>query len=308
MEEPQKDNELENSIANNVELTNEGKNSIIENVLTNNCFDDSGEDFETADFSIEEKNYSKLSYKKLQRLRIDGVAFGVKIPVLKYDLQKPEKKRKSFMVFAILSTIIFAIGLTTAVLLVAGLIPSFLESVGAVNQLNNNATANVLTLGLTSLFGGTMSIFIWLLAITALAILISLVCFLFYFVRTFFSLTRCSIQEMAIGYEVRNIISTSIILIILSGIITGILTYGFVVATQITTGVIILYLILVAILAYSISMLVVVLIEKKKAKELFNSLPEDLQENFKEHTNAISRVKERIKRIKNSDTNNFNFY
>jgi len=280
--------------------------SIIENPL-----DEKIEDIKTEelDFSVEERNYSKLSFRKLQKLRVDGAAFGIKIPILKHDLDKPEKKRVVFNVYGVISTIIFAIGLFLSAWAIISLLPGFLESTGILQDFSSNALANVLTLGLSGLFAGSISIFMWLLAIAVLAIIISLICYLFYFVRTFFNLARCSIQEMAYGYEVTGLITSAIILIVLSSISAGVMIFLIFKATKFSIVLIIVLASLLIIFGYSISILVFILIEKKKAKALYAQLSEEEQENFKSHNRAIGRIKSLMKSIRNREgSDSWTFY
>ena len=283
------------------------KENILESVNEPNV--EVSEDLENADFSVEQRNYSKMSFKKLQKLRVDGVAFGVKIPTLQYDLSKPKKKRKAFIVYGIISSVILALGVIGAAWIIAALLPAFLESAGAMSDATSGNIMSALTLGFTSMFGTAIAALLWLLAIALLAILVSIISYLIYFVRVFFNLSRCSIQEMAIGYEVRNMIFSCIILIVMSAIGTGGIIYLFTIAEQIVMWLILALLAVLVVLLYSISMLVFICIEKKKAKKLFEELPVEEQENFKDHINALGRVKSRIKSIRKSEgQDSWNFY
>lgn len=264
------------------------------------------------DFSVEEKNYSKGSFRRLQKLRIDGIAFGIDIPTLEYDLIKPEKRRKSFTVFGILSSIILGAAIFLCTLLALSAIPPVLTAIGDVSAVDSEPIISVLTLGLSTLFTGVMSIFMWLILITFAAILICIIASLTKVVITFFNLQRCSIQEMAVGYESRELIGNTIFMLVISTLCTGLLTYGFFVAkAAIPAFIIILYIAVILTMAYTISILVCVFKEKKKAKVQFNELPQEQQDSFRDHNNAIYRVKSRIKRMRDKTTdltNNWYFY
>jgi len=267
------------------------------------------EDFSKSDFTIEENNYSKFSYKKLQKLRIDGVAFGVDIPTLKYDLKKPEKRRKVFYVYGIITAIILGLVSYLAVASLIGLLPTILEGTGAVMEVSDNQIISILSLGLSDIFLGTMSILIWGLVLLYVVLLICLISYLAFELKLIFNLTNCSVQEMSVGYQVKDLIGRIIGVVVISGILLGVLIYGYVTGGQISAQVIIITLIILAIFGYSVSLLTFVLIAKKKAKEEFKTLPQELQDNFIDHTKAISRVKYKMSKMRDSsDNNSWNFY
>jgi len=293
-----------------VEIQNNDSKQTIENnfidMTVNSTYLD--EDFSKADFSIEKKNYSKLSYKKLERYRVDGVAFGIKIPVLQQDLIKPKKKRTPFIVFGILSSILLALASILAVMVASSTIMMALESTGSISGLSNSIIS-IISLGFVDLVGGLFSGLIWGIVAIVLMVVGSIVYFFIYFTRTYFNMSRYSIQEMAVGYETRDLLVNNISLVIISALAVGGMTYLLFIATKIVFGLILTYIILIAVLLYTITTLVFLIIEKKKAKELFAQLPLDAQENFKEHTNCISRVKRKMKRMRDSkDANDFNFF
>ena len=114
---------------------------------------------------------------------------------------------------------------------------------------------------------------------------------------------------MAVGHHVKDLIGRVIGIVVISGILLGVLIYGFVTGGQISVQVIILTAIILAIFAYSVSLLTFVLVAKKKAKQVFKALPQELQDNFIDHTNAISRVKYKKSKMRDSsDNNSWNFY
>ena len=269
---------------------------------------DDDEDFTNADFSIEKRNYSKLSYKKLERYRVDGVAFGIKIPVLKQDLVKPDKRRKSFIVFGILSAILLSLASVLAVMVTSSTILMALDTTGNLSNLSNE-TISIISLGLVDLVGGLFSGLIWGIVALVLMLVGSIVYFFTYFTRTYFNMSKCSIQEMAVGYETRNLLVNTITLVIISALAVGGMTYLLFIAVKIVFGLILTFIIVFLVFIYIVTTLVFLIIEKKKAKAIFAQLPLDVQENFKDHTNCIYRVRSKLKRMRDSkDADNFNFF
>lgn len=265
-------------------------------------------DFKDADFSVEQKNYSKGSFKRLQKLRADGVAFGINIPVLTHDFNKPEKPRKVFYVFGIISSIFLALGVALSVWALMSALPVILESIGYVD-IDASPIISAFTFGIADLFGGFLTSIIWLPVILLCSILIALVAFLIAEVKSYFSLTNCSNEEMAVGYEVKGMIGKSIALIVLSAIVVALFIAGLILGGEISATIVIIFVTALAILAYSICSVVFICKERKKSKQVYQNLPQEQRDNYEAHTQAIKDVKTRIKKIRKVDFNdNWNFY
>ena len=256
------------------------------------------EDYTEDDFDIEDKCYSKITKRWLRRLRCDGVAVGETIPTLAYELKKPEKKRTIFTIFSVILGVLLAIFVFYSVsLIVTGLIPYITALSRDASKLDDNALANVATLGFLNLFTGTIGILGLCILIVVLLFAFAFIGYFAYFIYSFAFLSNCSVQEMAKGTEVRELLTHIIILLVLSLAFCGLFIYGFVTGGQITSQVILFFVIGLALVSIFTFLLVSIIKQKKEALEIFNTLPQEDRDDYVNHVRAIERTKRRIKRF-----------
>lgn len=286
--------------------------------LTNEKFDNNFDDnsnigpseetIDELDLTIEKQNYTKYSFKKLQKLRVNGAAFGIDIPPLNCNLQKPDKPRTVFKVYSIISICMLVICSIATLWASSAFIYSLVVTIGQVNQ-STNTTASILTFGLVDIFAGTATLLLWAIIIIIIALLIMLIVYLSSFVREFSNFSKCSIQEMAIGYQVKDFKRKTIVIMTLSVLgICGII-YSMIKNQTSSLGHILSIVVLTLITLYTVSMLVFVILEQNNAEALFDQLPGDEQENFRAHNTAVGEVKHKMKSLRKGKKQEYwNFY
>ena len=260
------------------------------------------------DLTIERQNYTKFSFKRLQKLRVDGAAFGIDIPPLQCNLKKPDKPRTVFKVYSIISICMLVICSIATLWASSAFIYSLVVTIGQINQSTNTA-ASILTFGLVDIFSGTATILLWGLIIIIISLLIMLIVYLSSFVREFSNFARCSVQEMAIGYQVKDFKRKTIVIMTLSVLgICGII-YSMIKNNMSSLGHILSIVVLTLITLYAVSMFVFVILEQNNADAIFDQLPFEEQENFRAHNSAVGEVKHKMKSLRKGKNQEYwNFY
>ena len=266
----------------------------------------SNEDYTPDDFSVEEKCYSSFTKNKLVRLRCDGVAVGLRIPTLLYPLKKPKKARASFLIFGIIASVLTAFFIYLMALVVKTTIIPLINSANDILGSNDSELLNVITFGFIEIFSGFSATAVYVICTIIALCLLAVLGFLFYFVITFFSLSKCSVQEMAKGVEIKSMIGWTVFLFIVSLILSGLLIYGFTTGGQLTNDSRILVIAIFSSFVFFTIMLITILIEKKIATKEFLTLPSYEQDDFINHSRAIERVKRRLTMINSFRNNNLN--
>lgn len=248
---------------------------------------------------IEKNSYSKYMYKKLVKARKKGLQYGVTIPPLKYELEKPEKTRKVFLIagYTLLGfTIALFIGFII-MYIISGVFPMFIDMIRGTSNVYSKELFEK-SLGLTS-FGAISLTWLYIVIVILLLLPIGIIIGLVKGVIKNFALSKISKQEMAKGFEVSryiNILVISIFLTLLIGIlfiVEGLTRGGLGVFITIMSFVI---------FACCLTLLIFIIKERKREKEWFNSLSEEKQQDFLNQNNAVKKYKN-LSRIKVSNSN-----
>lgn len=248
---------------------------------------------------IEKNSYSKYMYKKLVKARKKGLQYGVTIPPLKYELDKPEKTRKVFLIagYTLLSfTIALFIGFII-MYIVSGVFPMFIDMLRGTSSVYSKELFEK-SLGLSS-FGAISLTWLYIVIVILLLLPIGIIMGLVKGVIKNFAFSKISKQEMAKGFEVSryiNILVISIFLTLLIGIlfiVEGLTRGGLGVFITIMSFVI---------FACCLTLLIFIIKERKREKEWFNSLSEEKQQDFLNQNKAVKKYKN-LSSIKVSNSN-----
>ena len=256
----------------------------------------------TQEHTIEQKSYSKHSFNRLMRLRVDGVAYGCEIPVLQYDLDKPEKKRLPFIIVGSVSLIVLLVSFCfLTYFAVKSVIPMFNELIGATNADLSQTQISLYTLGFSDFFGLTSKVAVWVFISLIVSLGVFIIGYMTYFVVAFFSLVNCSIQEMYESDALHSITLNVIILLVLSTVLSGGLTYALVKAPSVEFKAILLVSASYFLLAYFVIIIVTIFLQRKKAKQEFAKLPQAEQNDYIVHEREISRVRRYLRRARHGE-------
>lgn len=254
---------------------------------------------EKSAYSIEKNSYSKYMYKKLVKARKKGLQYGVTIPPLKYELDKPEKTRKVFLTagYTLLGlTIALFIGFIVMYIL-AGVFPMILEVIKGTSGVYSKEFFEK-SLGLSAY--GVISV-TWLYFIIALILILPIGLTIGLVKATIknFALSKISKQEMAKGFEVSRYIRILIITMFLF-LLIGILC----IVEGLSKGSLGIFITIMSfvIFACCLTLLIFIIKERKKEKEWFNSLSEERQQDFLNQNKAIKKYKS-LSSFKLNDTN-----
>ena len=266
----------------------------------------SNEDYTPDDFAIEDKSYPFFKRLKLKVLRCDGVAVGLRIPTLLYPLKKPKTPRIPFIFFGLIALILMGFCAYFAFYTIINAIIPLIKTATDANSAMDNELLDLISLGFFEIFRGFAVISVYVPVVVISLLLLTAFAFLTYFFITFIRLSACSIQEVAKGDEIENLIVFNVIMLVISMILCGFIIYGLSTGGTVNSDTLLFIVISAILLLFLIIMLTFTLIEKSKAKKEFSKLPYNEQEDFINHALAIKRVKQRIKRMsKYAKTSNF---
>ncbi|MBE7076634.1 MAG: hypothetical protein E7374_01935 [Clostridiales bacterium] len=237
------------------------------------------------DDSIEKESYSESSYKHVKKIRERGTLMGYKVPYLQYPVQKQEKPRPLFLALAIVSAVLFGLACAFAIYaFVTMILPMAYSALGI-------ETPKWIVLdiyGILPTIGTSIKIFLWLIIIMLAALMCVPALILGMITKKLFSWTKLSMQEVAEGYEIKNLIFNLglwIILLIGLGIVACFMFKGIK-----PIGIVAIFVVIAAIDAVLGTLLGLLVHARNKERKKFNELPIEQQEDFKRHTKALDRA------------------
>lgn len=237
---------------------------------------------------IEKNSYSKYMYKKLVKARKKSLQYGVTIPPLKYELEKPEKTRKVFLIagYILLGfTIALAIGFII-MYIVSGVFPMFIDMVRGTSSVYSKELFEK-SLGLSS-FGAISLTWLYVVTIILLLLPIGIITSLVKGVIKNFALSKISKQEMAKGFEVSRFINILVISMFLS-LLIGIL---FIIEGLVKGGLgVFITIMSFVIFACCLTLLIFIIKERKRESKWFINLSEEKQQDFLNQNNAVKKYR-----------------
>lgn len=243
---------------------------------------------------IEKASYSEYSYKKVQKLREKAKYYGYDVPYLQHPLTKVEKPRALFVVFGVLNAILLAFSIFLSVMITINFLMPLINMALGLNSWFVPKAWDVF--GVVTMFSSVVPLMVWLIIIATVGLMVAIVVFFVYNTRRMFSLSKISMEEMAVGYEISNMILGFIIVIVSVVLIGVFLLVKF--ENIKTLGIVLVVGIMVAVTAILGTLIALLMVYRKKAKKQFNELPQDVQKSFIEH----NRVLERVNRLSNKNS------
>lgn len=163
---------------------------------------------------IEKDSYSDYSYKTVKKLRERGKLMGVDVPYLNHPVTKPEKPRALFLVLGIIfAALLVLVCVGIGYLTITTILPMILNMVGVTTTLTTRHVYDIFGIG--SFIGTTLSFFLWVIVIVFVLFAIGIIVALVSITRKMFGLTKASVQEVAVGHVVANLIKNIILCIVI---------------------------------------------------------------------------------------------
>ncbi len=252
----------------------------------------------TENDKVERESYSKHSYNKVKKLRSKGLLRGEEIPYLKYSVDSPEKPRTLFLVLGIISAIFLVLAIAFVTFFtVTNLIPIIQNLVGTTEQLTIRYEFDIFAVG--PAFGTLTAVLMWAIVPIIVMAFVGIIWILVVLTNKMFAMSKVSIQEMAVGHEIKASIKTMIIAII---IVVSLMVGLFILVENMPTRAVLVVLgIGLGLIAICATILTFLLLEKKKANKKFQELPYEEQEDFMVHARALERASKRKKTKNMSD-------
>ena len=237
---------------------------------------------------IEKSSYSDYSYRKVKKLREKGKYWGYEVPYLQHPVSKQEKPRAIFIVAGVLYAILAIALLVATYFVVRGCILPMVGSALGMSDFFKIQEWDIF--GLAAIFFSLGPILLWIFIIAISGLVIGLnIYFIFQTIR-FFKMSKISMQEMAKGYEVGNLIvklGAIMAIAVVVGIAILVLTKGKATAA----GIWLIIGIMAAIIAVISPFFALLIVGRKKAKEQFAQLSEEQQQDFIRHDRMLDRVR-----------------
>lgn len=242
---------------------------------------------------FEKLSYGKVGYKRVQRLRKKAKRKGINVPVLGYELTKPERPRIAFIVVAVVALVI-AVG----VLVGMGFLFKYLIDVFAVQFQDSGGLMKTLldptvffaTAGLSFLpVLLIIMAYLMLLLILLLPVLFAIYCYTF--ARDMIYLSKCSKEEFAKG----SIVSDRIFRLIVTLIVSTVILIAVLILCETQTPKIITGLAYAGAVIVFGSLLALLVFEKSKCGKWFETLDEYKKQNYLAHEKGLRAIKRRIK-------------
>ncbi len=237
---------------------------------------------------IEKNSFTPYMQKQVKKLRKKGLEYGVSVPYLNYELDKPEKQRKIFNVIAIMFFVL-AIAMVIGTVVMYFYTHIFSAIFEIANKSNNLTSYDALqnSLGLSGFVGiASWALVLILVVISVLPIPIIIVTISF--ARKNLSFAKMSRQEMAKGFEIKNFIIFLIfstiftlvlaIILLCQGMASGFFGICSVVSLFLLSGI-------CAFLS------IIIIKEKNKDAQWFNTLPIERQQDFLNFNKSLNLVK-----------------
>lgn len=236
---------------------------------------------------IEKSSYSAYSYKNVKKLREKGKYKGIDVPFLQYPVKKQEKPRPLFIVFGIVDLILLALSIVFAVIITKNfLLPLFGELLN-ISWLKDLNEWDIF--GLASMFGSLFIFLLWIIAIFVASLLIAMIVYFILQARKMFCLSKASMQEMAVGYEISRVIFNLIIAIVLFVAIAVVIVVQNKNINSLWFKIIIS--VIIAVVLTLTTLVVLLIVQRNKAKKEFNQLPEEQKQDFIKHNRALFKVR-----------------
>ena len=236
--------------------------------------------------------YGKVAYKRVQRLRRRGKRRGIDVPVLGYELTKPEKPRIAFWVVAIVSAALFVGIMIGLGFLYNELVKAFSDLGGLGEFIKVLFKPDVLrgSLGLSAL-PGILMVVVYFLVLVLFAVPFIAAVYFFRFVRDAFYMANCSKEEFAKGSIISSrILGLVTVLVVATVIFIILLSLISAAGAKLYIG-----LIFGALAVSLVGFLALIIVEKIKCGKWFEGLEEDKRQNYLAHERALRRVKSRLK-------------
>lgn len=244
---------------------------------------------------VEKESYSRLSYNSVKKLRKKGVERGVKVPYLKYPVNR-EKKNVFFTIMAWLSLVILVAAFAGLVFLTIKLfIPMFSQTSNVSGDLLTRHEYDVFGFGM--FFGGMSATLLWTLMILIVMVFVAIVLIFLVLTLKMFQLSSASTQELAHGREISSMITGLIVVLLLLAIF---IVFCFVKIDFTKSGAILLVGALILLALFCGGLLALSIVQNKKAKKQFSLMPKEHQEDYLHHVKALNKAKKRISRDKKS--------
>lgn len=237
---------------------------------------------------VEKASYSDYSYQKVKKLRQKGKYWGYDVPYLQHPVHKQEKPRAVFVVAGVLYAILAIAMLVATYFVVRGCILPMVGSALGMSEVFKIQEWDIFGLGAMFLSFGPILLWIIIVAIAGLVIGLNIF-FIFQTIR-FFKMSKISMQEMAKGYEVGNLIiklGAIMGIAVVVGIAILVLTKGKATAA----GIWLIIGLMAAIIALITPFFVLLIVQRNQAKKQFAQLSEEQQQDFIRHDRMLDRVR-----------------
>ena len=236
---------------------------------------------------VEKASYSDYSYQKVKKLREKGKYWGYDVPFLQHPVHKQEKPRAIFIVAGVLYAILTIAMLVATYFIARSFILPAIGSALGLSDLFKIQAWDIF--GLFAMFSSMLPIFLWLIIAALVALVVGLDIYFIYQTIKFFKMSKISMQEMAKGYEVGNLIiklGAIMGIAVVVGIAILVLTKGKATAA----GIWLIIGIMLAIIALITPFFVLLIVERNKAKKQFAQLSEEQQKDFIRHNQKLDRA------------------
>ena len=244
---------------------------------------------------IEKKSFTHYMQKQVKKLRKKGLEYGVSVPYLNYELDKPEKQRTIFNVIAIIFFVLaiaMVIG-TVVMYFYTHIFSAIVEIANKSHDLTNYDTLQNL-LGLSGFVGiaswvvAMVLVILSLLPIPVFIVTINLA-------RKNLSFAKISKQEMAMGFEIKNFVVFLTICSILSLLLAVVfLCQGMGSGVFGICSIVVLFLLF----AVCVALTVIIQKERKKEQQWFATLPQEKQQDFLSLNKSLVMVKNKKREMR----------
>jgi len=236
---------------------------------------------EESKLKYEKESYSELSYKEVQKARLRGKMFKVEVPYLDHMLHKAEKRRPTYVVFAVFMFVLAAVSFGVMGYMAVMMLPP-LFGVPLTNPEWD-------VFGLASSLVGLGVLLGIISALTVLAIFGVIGGYLVYNGKKALQLSTATKEEMAHGPTITRFILSSIVVVV--GIIAIFIALIVIVNDKTSIMSSAFPWVLFAVVAGFIAVFIKLVRDKVIAVKWFKTLPAEEQKNYKDHVRAIKIVR-----------------
>ena len=244
---------------------------------------------------IEKNSFTPYMQKQVKKLRKKGLEYGVSVPYLNYELDKPEKQRKIFNVIAIIFFVLaiaMVIG-TVVMYFYTHIFSAIVEIANKSHDLTNYDTLQN-SLGLSGFVGIASWVVVLVLVILSL-LPIPVFIVTINLARKNLSFAKMSKQEMAMGFEIKNFVVFLTICSILSLLLAVVfLCQGMGSGVFGICSIVVLFLLF----AVCVALTVIIQKERKKEQQWFATLPQEKQQDFLNLNKSLVMVKNKKREMR----------